>query len=71
MPLLVPITIFSSIILFWLFAITHLVVGLFGFFTDLLYPFMAVSMSGGLAFIIGIIGANARPNRVYQTIYAA
>jgi hypothetical protein len=70
MPLLVPITIFSSIILFWLFAITHLVVGLFGFFTDLLYPFMAASMIGGLAFIVGIIGANARPNRVFQTLYA-
>jgi uncharacterized protein len=31
---------------------------------------MAASMIGGLAFIVGIIGANARPNRVFQTLYA-
>jgi hypothetical protein len=69
MPLLVPIVIFSAVILFWIYFVTSLVIGLFGIFMDILIPAIIVSLIGGMFFVIGIIGANMRYDRRFQIMY--
>ncbi len=69
MLFLLPIFILSSIFLSWTYMMTSIITQIFPIFSGFSWEIIVFFLIGTLLFIIGIIGANVWPRKIFSQIY--